>query len=483
MPGPETAFCVAILGDFSGRGNRAVTETGNIASRRIYRFDRDNLGEVLTRLRVELHLAVLGKESPPLVFRFADLDDFHPDRVLEKAEVFDAFKEMRRSLKDPATLAELGSPGASRKSAETPAGPGEPRAASSLLDEIVEATQNHPVEDTPQRQSDLNDFVRQMAEPYSLPKAHQRELDLVANVDRAVGELMRKILHHPDFQSLEAAWRGVHFLVTRLETGENLKLHLIDISKDELAGDLAAANDITATAIYKCLCKDNAGVSDDEPWTLLAGNFTFDRTPEDAALLGRIAELAKAAGAPFIAAANPDLLGCESLAETPDPDDWRSAGRGSTEEAWAALRKTPEASFIGLALPRFLLRLPYGKETEPVESFEFEEMEGEPKHEEYLWGNPSFACVYLIAEAFSQAGWDFRPGMIQEIAGLPLHVYKQDGESRLKPCAEALLSQRAAEVILDHGLMPLLSFINQDSVRLARFQSIADPPSALLGRW
>ena len=106
-----------------------------------------------------------------------------------------------------------------------------------------------------------------------------------------------------------------------------------------------------------------------------------------------------------------------------------------------------------------------------------------PSHDYYLWGNPSFVCVYLLAQAFSHHGWNLRPGVVQDIDGLPLHVYKEQGESRVKPCAEVVLTERAAEIILDNGLMPLLSFRKQDSVRLARFQSLADPLTHLAGRW
>ncbi|MCG7851480.1 MAG: type VI secretion system contractile sheath large subunit, partial [Methanosarcinaceae archaeon] len=114
---------------------------------------------------------------------------------------------------------------------------------------------------------------------------------------------------------------------------------------------------------------------------------------------------------------------------------------------------------------------------------EFEEMTDDPNHDHYLWGNPSFACVYLLAQAFSQYGWDLRPGVIQDIEGLPLHVYKQQDESQVKPCAEVVLTERAAEIMLDKGLMPLLSMRNQDTVRLARFQSLADPLTHLAGPW
>jgi type VI secretion system protein ImpC len=130
-----------------------------------------------------------------------------------------------------------------------------------------------------------------------------------------------------------------------------------------------------------------------------------------------------------------------------------------------------------------LLRLPYGAATDPVESFSFEEMPDTPEHEDYLWGNPAFACALLLAQSFSDSGWQMRPGEHSEINGLPLHAYKQNGDSELKPCAEALLTERAAGKILENGLMPLVWLKSQDSVRLLRFQSVAKPLRALAGRW
>jgi type VI secretion system protein ImpC len=147
------------------------------------------------------------------------------------------------------------------------------------------------------------------------------------------------------------------------------------------------------------------------------------------------------------------------------------------------LRRSPEAAYVGLALPRFLLRLPYGREGERLEAFEFEELPDGGSHDAYLWGNPAFGCAYLLGRAFSEHGWGFRPGAVQEIDDLPIYVFKDDGERRVKPCAEVLLTLRGAELILDRGLMPLLSFRDRDVVRLARFQSIRDPLTPLAGRW
>ena len=200
-------------------------------------------------------------------------------------------------------------------------------------------------------------------------------------------------------------------------------------------------------------------------------------------MLGRLAKIAQQAGAPFLAAASPQIFGCDSLATTPDPDDWPQPTALEDRAAWQLLRQLPETAYLGLAVPRFLLRLPYGRETEPVERFAFEEVDGKLEHEAYLWGNPVFACVYLLAESFSQHEWDLRPGVIQNIEGLPLHIYRDGGESVTKPCAETWLTERAVEHMLDAGVMPLVSLKNTDVVRLARFQALADPSRALGGRW
>jgi type VI secretion system protein ImpC len=481
---PDTPFCVAVIGDFSGRGNRGVETRGALSNRRAYPIDRDNFSEVMSQLKVEIRLAIFGKNSPLVTLHIAALDDFHPDRLFDNLEVFTPFKEIRHGLQDPAAFAavekQLGS-------LSPPSGTASSQRASeqtgNLLDQIIGATDEKSPQSQSRPPSDLDRFVREVVKPHIQPKPNPMQAELMAKTDAAIGEVMRKILHDTDFQALEAAWRGLYFLASQLETNESLKLFLIDISKAELAADLLEPDEITSTGLYKLLVKQTGETADEQPWAVLAGDFTFDRTRGDAEVLSRMAKLAQATGAPFIAAAHPRFLGCESLAATPDPDDWSAPADDEGRRLCEILRNLAEASFLGLALPRFLLRLPYGKDTDPIERLEFEEMAATPAHEEYLWGNPCYACVYLLAQAFTQQGWNFRPGIAQDIHGLPLHIYKEHGQSRAKPCAEAILTVRAAEAILNQGLMPLLSFVQQDVVRLARFQSWANPPTALFGRW
>ena len=280
---------------------------------------------------------------------------------------------------------------------------------------------------------------------------------------------------------LEAAWRAVFLLVRQLETGSQLKLYLIDISKDELAADLRSARDLRHTETYRLLVEQSVETAGAEPWSILVGNYRFGPENEDAGLLSQLAQIAGRAGAPLLAEASSRLLGCASLASTPQPRDWESPQQLS--RGWAELRRRPEAAFVGLALPRFLLRLPYGRKTSSLESFNFEEFAEAPAHEDYLWGNPAFAVGLVLAQSFTEAAWEMRPGTVTELQNLPLHVDRSNGESESKPCAEVLLTEDAVERLLEEGLLPLVSFKNRDHVRIGRFQSIADPPHALAGRW
>ncbi len=487
VPEPETPFRIAILGDFSGRASRGVFEPGSaLAGRLFLPVDRDNFDEVLAKLGVEIHLSVAGNDTPFVAIRFTELDDFHPDRIFERVEVFQALRETRKKLEDTRTFASAAKEvrsWAGMESEQPAPAPEISVTSGSLLDQMIDETEGRPPETrTLTDSSGWNAFLQRIVKPHLVPDVDPQQAELVAAVDASIAKLMETILHHPDFQAIEAAWRGLYFLISRLETGSDLKLYLLDISKAELAADLGATEDLRSTGAYRLLVEQTVETPGAEPWAVVASNYTFDQIREDAELLGRMAKIASQAGAPFISAAGGHILGCDSLSETPDPDDWQRPTSAEDSQAWDALRKLPEASYLGLAIPRFLLRLPYGSDTDSIERFDFEEIPDVPSHDDYLWGNPSFACVYLLAQAFTHHGWNLRPGVIQDIEGLPLHIYKEEGESRIKPCAEVVLTERAAETILDNGLMPLLSFRNQDTIRLARFQSLADPLTHLAGR-
>lgn len=464
----ETPFRVALIGDWSGRVNRSLfASSSELAASRPLAIDRDNLDRVMSKLGVKLHIPVASDGSLSLTVEFSELDDFHPDRLFQRLEIFE---NLRRRRREPI----VNETQSTDSRAEGSRG--------SLLDQILEAKPGEVSTPSSSLSPEISALAREAVKPLVLPDDEAEREQFVAAVDAAITKELRAIMHHPDFRSLESAWRALGFLVSRTETGPDLKLQLLDISRPELEADLLGENEIESTALYKILVEHATGTPGAVPWAVICANFELDSTSKDAKLLERISMIAGAAGAPFIAGGSSKLAGCESLAATPDSDDWRWSADAETDASWESLKQLPGARFLGLALPRFLVRLPYGADTEPTEEIDFEELpEDDIRHENYLWANPAFAVIHLLAKAFSESGWDLRQGDFQEIEGLPLHVSQQDGESRIKPCAEIVMTVRAAEKIIERGLMPLIWMKDTDVIRLGLFQSIAG--TRLAGRW
>lgn len=499
----DVPFRVLLIGDWSGRANRGLSASSEeLKSLRPLLVDRDNLDQLIARLGVRINIPLTSDGSQELTIRFSELDDFHPDRLFNRLEIFDALRRNRAKLSDPKTFEEAAvelrgwsepAP-ALRSNAPADGTPAKPPAArpaleGSLLDQILTAGAADSSDHTPGQPTDeispeISELARGAVKPYLTPDIEADQDQSLAALDARIAANMNAILHHPDFQAIESAWRALDFLVTRLETGIDLKLYLLDISFDEFKTDLSS-NELQSTALYQLLVEQTVGTSGGFPWAVVAGNYTFDFAADDAGAVEPISLIARAAGAPFIAGTTSYLLGCASLVDTPDPDDWRSPVTSETEEWWKHVTSLPAAAYVGFALPRFLLRLPYGKDTDPTDEFDLEEInltEGLPaRHNSYLWANPGFMVACLLAQGFSKNGWSFRPSDVLEIEGLPLHVYESEGDSAIKPCAEVLLTLRAAERIIDRGLMPLLSMKDSDTIRLGMFQSIGG--TSLRGRW
>ncbi len=487
----QAPFKIAVLGDFSGREGRGLSDSKSLAGRKPIFIDRDNFDQVLAKLAPELHLNLVAGQEHRIAVRFRNLDDFHPDRLVPQLELFGVLREMRKRLSNSKTFAAAADEvrawlGVTEPEPEPPAPPTtgpEAPASENLLEQILGESKNWASAGESPETRQWKAYIQQLAAPYSVPKEDPQQAELIAVVDELTGEHLRTVLHHRDFQALEAAWRSVFFLVRRLETDASLKLYLLDVARSELAADLASAEDLQETGIYRLLVEPTVNTPGGQPWAVLVGNYTFDASQEDVELLGRMAKIARAAGAPFLAGASSRILGCHSLADSAEPRDWPALDAEAAER-WATLRSIPEASSLGLTLPRFLLRLPYGKDADRVEQLAFEELPGTPKHEFYLWGNPAFVVGCLLGQAFTRYGWSFRPGVVQEVDGLPLHTYRDsEGESALKPCAEVVLNDRAAGAVADRGLMPLRSVQGTDAARVAGFFSVAEPTKPLKGRW
>ncbi len=429
---PDAPFRILVAGDFGGRAARGQLEGGAaLAGRRILKVDRDTLDDALGSIAPEVSVPAGSRRA---TLRLREMDDFHPDRIFARVERFAALKHAADDA-------------ASRRSTR-------PAPSAGLLDAILEGkVEERPVE--------------------------APATDPAADMDAA----MREVLHDPAFQGVEAAWRGVDFLLRRLDTDGPLSIHLLDLSFDELASDVLASEALDATALHRILVEKTVGTPGGEPWAALTLLFSFEKTREEAEVLGRLARIASRAGTAVLAGAASSVLGCTSIVAAPDPREWGRSAGAEADEAWRALQRLPEARYLGLALPRLLLRLPYGPETDPAEEFDFDELGAAPRHDAFLWGSPSVATTLLLAQAFDADGWDLRPGSVQEIDALPFAMTTVDGEKVAVPCAETLLTVRAAEAIANAGLMPLLTLKGTDRVRLGIYQSFAEPQAPLAGRW
>lgn len=469
-PARDSPFRILALADLRGERANAV----RLADRKAVRIDRDTFD------------AVLAAHSPALTIAghtitFSELDDFHPDRLVARVPLFGRLRDLRRRLDDPRGFEMAARELMSDDDADSTSRPALPPSGS-LLDAMVEEVAGPaPAGTPPPRAAPRDDFaaeIRRIVEPHLLPGDDPRRSDLEARIDRAMTALLRMVLHDPAFQSLEAAWRAIFQFVRRVETGPGLGLWLLDVSIDELAADLDATRALESSVLHRRIV-DEATAHGAAPWSLITCDFAFG--PDQAAVsrLARLAELGRRTGAPVLAAADPALAGATGFATDPDPADWND----TPNHEWEALRRSGMARWAGLALPRFLLRVPYGEEGEPCDAFGFEEMESPPAHGAFLWGQASWACAILLAQTFAVMGAGMQPGWHQDIDGLPLHIHRDGGVAYAKPCAESVMTERAANRLLGCGLMPLASMKDQAAVRLVRFQSIAHPLAGLAGRW
>ncbi len=313
--------------------------------------------------------------------------------------------------------------------------------------------------------------MRRLVGPYIQPARDAEQTELVARVDHALSVAMGRVLHHPDFQAAEALWRGVELLVRRIETGARMQIVLYDVSAEELAADLAATDALEDTGLYGLMVEAPGMDADQGALSAVVGLFGFELTPPHADLLGRVAQVAAAAGAPFLTGIDPDALAMKF-------EDQHLLNR----QAWPALWALPDAAYLGLATPRFLLRAPYGKASDPIDAFAFEEFTREAGLSGMLWGHPALIAGLLLAQAWGKAGSKMQPGRVGSVGDMPYYVYTTpDGESVALPCTERLYSERQASQTGSYHVMPLVTLCGRPEVRLSRFASVAG--SDLAGFW
>ncbi|MCB1899690.1 type VI secretion system contractile sheath large subunit [Cognatazoarcus halotolerans] len=304
---------------------------------------------------------------------------------------------------------------------------------------------------------------------------------MIAALDQKLTEQINQIMHHEDFQKLEGAWRGLHYLVNNTETDEMLKIRVFNISKAELGKTLKRYKGTAwdQSPLFKRVYEEEYGQFGGEPYGCLVGDYHFDQSPPDVELLGEMSKVCAASHSPFITGASPTIMQMDSWQELANPRDLTKIFSTPEYAAWRSLRESDDAKYVGLAMPRFLSRVPYGAKTSPVEEFDFEEDTGAADHGKYTWANAAYAMAVNINRSFKEYGWCSRIRGIESggaVEGLPVHSFPtDDGGVDMKCPTEIAISDRREAELAKSGFMPLVHKKNSDFAAFIGAQSLHKP--------
>jgi type VI secretion system protein ImpC len=481
---PDDPRKILLLADLRGREFR---ESGaeSLDQRQPLRVDVDNFDSLLAQLAPALELSAPGESGASIQIAISELDDFHPDQLLRSVATLEPLRAARKMVLDNASADAV-----RRKLQETPffrvadlaaesAPSSEPdeepgTSATAKSDEVGSTLERLLGRETaPDRTPpavDISRLIEDAVKPYIVPSESSELADARRMVDGARTSALRCLLHQTAFQALEATWRSIRRIVSQLESDDEVQIFLFDVTRTELLADLGAASEWRNTRLFRAI-----GESHHAPWSLLAVDVTFPSQPQELVALAMLGGIAAESGSSVVAGTDGSLVGCQSFVEQLEPREWVTPG-GENLDFWMQLRKSELAPCIGLAAPRVIARMPYGSETDPIDSFDFEELETLRPHESFLWSGPAWACAELASRAWT-AGGDLNTQL--DLEDLPVFSFTENGEKQMQACAEGFLSERAGSALLAAGIMPLLSYRNRDAVRLARWQSIAEPAKPL----
>jgi type VI secretion system protein ImpC len=311
--------------------------------------------------------------------------------------------------------------------------------------------------------------------------AYQTIEAIIAALDQKLSEQINLILHHPEFQQLEGAWRGLHYLVNNTEVDEMLKIRVMDISKKDLHRTLRRYKGVgwDQSPIFKKVYEEEYGQFGGQPYGCIVGDYHFDHTAPDVELLGEMAKVSAAAHVPFIAGAAPTVMQMDSWQELANPRDLTKIFDNTEYAAWKSLRDSEDSRYIGLAMPRFLSRLPYGAKTNPVDEFDFEEETGSGDHSKYAWANSAYAMAVNINRSFKYYGWCTSIRGVESggaVENLPAHTFPtDDGGVDLKCPTEIAISDRREAELAKNGFMPLIHRKHSDFAAFIGAQSLQKP--------
>lgn len=350
-----------------------------------------------------------------------------------------------------------------------------------LLDQILAQTKALDNQERERNKTYIEQFVKNAVKPGQVvSKDVEATIKFwIAEIDKKLSGQLNEIMHQDDFQKLEGTWRGLRYLVQNTETGESLKIRVLNVKKQELLKDLEKAVEFDQSALFKKVYEEEFGQLGGEPYGMLLGDYEFSRHPQDINLLKLISNCAAAAHAPFVSAADPKLFNMDSYTELANPRDLAKIFQGVEYASWRSFRESDDSRYVALTLPRTLGRLPYGADFTPVEEFNYEEQVDGKDHSKYLWMNAAWAYGVRITDAFAKYGWFGRIRGVEGggvVEGLPVHTFPtDDGDVAMKCPTEIAISDRREFELSNLGFLPLLHAKNRDFAVFMGAQSCQKP--------
>jgi type VI secretion system protein ImpC len=357
----------------------------------------------------------------------------------------------------------------------------EQAAESSLLDQIVEQGRFADAGARERGKDLVKEFVAQVLEgSMTLGRdADQMISARVAQIDHLVSIQLNEVMHNAQFQKLESTWRGLKYLMDQSETGTQLKIRILNASKKDLLRDLQRAPEFDQSAMFKKVYEEEYGLFGGEPFGALVGDYEFSKHPEDLELLEKVSQVAAASHAPFLSAASPELLNMQSFTGLDQPRDIGKIFDSTEYAKWKGFRESEDSKYVALTCPRVLMRLPYGKDTSPVDGFNYEEAVDGTEHSKYLWGNAAFALAAKMTQAFATYGWCVAIRGVEGgglVDGLPSHTFRTDeGDVALKCPTEIAITDRREKELADQGLVSLVHCKGTDKAAFFSIQSCNKP--------
>ncbi len=300
----------------------------------------------------------------------------------------------------------------------------------------------------------------------------------IAQIDQTISRQLDAVLHHPSFKSIESTWRGLKFMIDRCDFRRNIKVEILDCTKNDLIDDFEDAPETIQTGLYKHVYVDEYDTPGGEPFATIIGNYEFDNSAQDISLLRDLSKVSASSHCPFLASVGARFFGKKDAEEISQINDLTNYMEKAEYTRWKSFRETEDSRYIGLLTPRFLLRLPYGQDSTPVRTFNYEEDVQLDNHDNYLFGNPVFAFAGNIAKSFADNGWAVNirgPEAGGKVDNLPLHLQDNGKGYEKKMPTEMLISETRELEMANHGFIPLSYYKNSDYACFFSANSVQKP--------